>query len=459
MTINSEFFANSEPAVALEMFSAGWCNLQCKYCYIPKTDFLKTVHSNIIERIKDGRLLNDVEKMFGKDLESLSHWGTEPTLTTSLFKEFYEQAFLKFPKLNKIFLSSNFMTPTKNIINFVNEIVPRSKRINISIQMSLDGPSWLTDINRGVGSTEKIKNNIKEFFRHADLDTHEITCNFKPTICDDEIEKLSDIKKLSEYYRFFDDLMTEIFEIVGDRKIGMSRFVNPTVAVPWNYTKKDGINFYKIHMNQKELAEKEKYNYIFKPDSFYQTRYIEKLNHMREFHIKQKMFTCSAGDSCFGAGDIDNLLYSCHRSFYLIYDEYRNACKEWPLDAETMEGMACGRDKVLKDLTTTDYKNRLETAKVLYVNRAYHDFAKHRITSSVAMLRQLAEIGQISKIYKDLYLSSELAKFVLVGMCQMDNVMASSTFEVPSFALFKLFGNGTFEQIIKDYIKKQKEGK
>jgi hypothetical protein len=82
MNLNEKFFSSRDVAVAVEMFSAGWCNLQCKYCYIPKTDFLRTVHKNIIEKIKNGSLLEEISKIFGEDLESLSHWGTEPTLTT-----------------------------------------------------------------------------------------------------------------------------------------------------------------------------------------------------------------------------------------------------------------------------------------------------------------------------------------------------------------------------------------
>ena len=171
------------------------------------------------------------------------------------------------------------------------------------------------------------------------------------------------------------------------------------------------------------------------------------------------MFTCSAGDSCFGSGDLDGKLYSCHRTFYLPYTEYRNACKEWPLDQETMEGMKNERDTVLKNISVANLNDKMQTAKVLYVNRCYHDFTKHKISSCVAIIRELAETNQISKVYKNLDLASELARFSLVGSCQMDNVITSSAFEVPSLSTFRLFGNGVFEEILKNWLLKEKEEK
>ena len=73
--------------VAAELFSAGWCNLACKYCYIPKTDFLKGIHKSIINSIEDGTYIKDLKEMYGDKLESLAHWGTEPTLTVKKFKK------------------------------------------------------------------------------------------------------------------------------------------------------------------------------------------------------------------------------------------------------------------------------------------------------------------------------------------------------------------------------------
>jgi len=458
MTINSEFFPNSNTAVAMELFAAGWCNLSCKYCYIPKTDFLKTIHSKIIKRIEDGSMLKDLEEMFGESLESLSHWGTEPTLTTGLFKEFYEQAIVKFPKLNRVMLSSNFMTPSKNIIKFVNEILPKTKKLEVAIQMSLDGPAWITDENRSGGSAVVIMRNIKEFLAGVDITAHNITLNFKPTINKKILTKLCNIEELKEYYLFYDNFFSEMNQVLDLTKIRIANSVNPTVAVPDTYSKEDGINFYKLTMNQLELACKEKYNFITPPSSFYYSRYREKVNYFREYHTKQKMFTCSAGDSCFAGGDLDDTIYSCHRSFYIPYKEYENSCKEWPLDEENTNGIKQGRVETMKNLTISNFKNKKEMARTLYVSRCYHDFTKHRLTTQVATIRELAYINQMSPIYKNLGLAVEFSKFLQAGYCHMDNITSSNCYEISNLGNFRLFGNGTFEQYCKMLIEEEKRG-
>ena len=80
-------FYSHPVVVASEIFAAGWCNLNCKYCYIPKTDFLKKIHKSILERIEDGTLLEELKNTYGENLTSISHWGTEPTLTVGKFKK------------------------------------------------------------------------------------------------------------------------------------------------------------------------------------------------------------------------------------------------------------------------------------------------------------------------------------------------------------------------------------
>jgi sulfatase maturation enzyme AslB (radical SAM superfamily) len=131
--------------VATELFASGWCNLSCKYCYIPKTDFLKEIHKDIIQKIQDDRYIDTLIDMFGEDLEAISHWGTEPSLTVKLFKRFYEKADKAFPKLKTIKISSNFMTPPDNIFTWITEILPTSKELDVEIQVSCDGPPSITD--------------------------------------------------------------------------------------------------------------------------------------------------------------------------------------------------------------------------------------------------------------------------------------------------------------------------
>ena len=76
--------------VALELFSAAWCNLDCTYCYIPKHNkFIVEKHKKIIEEVIEVVVIVDrIKKLYGNQLKVVSHWGTEPSLTIQHFGPF-----------------------------------------------------------------------------------------------------------------------------------------------------------------------------------------------------------------------------------------------------------------------------------------------------------------------------------------------------------------------------------
>jgi sulfatase maturation enzyme AslB (radical SAM superfamily) len=47
----------SSMSVAGEIFTSGYCNLNCSYCYIEKTDYLKKLHQDIIKKIQTGDII------------------------------------------------------------------------------------------------------------------------------------------------------------------------------------------------------------------------------------------------------------------------------------------------------------------------------------------------------------------------------------------------------------------
>lgn len=450
MSINKYF--DHPVAVAAELFSAGWCNLHCKYCYIPKADFLKDVHKVIIEKIESGEMISDLKEIFGKELTDISHWGTEPTLTTGKFKDFYKQAIEEFPNLKNISLSSNFMTNPENLVKFVLDILPKERVFNITMQVSLDGPAYITDANRLGGATDQIIKNClyvtKEL--NARNKVHKLHMHLKPTIGADNIKTLSDFDKTEEYYDFFDDFMYE-WVSVGNN-IDISRNCDPTLVTPSEYTAEDGRNFYKLILNQIEL-KKHKYKAISSPESNYFERFRSKLWFYREFHTKHRMFTCSAGDSQMGIGDLPNSMHSCHRSFYLDNDKYINAAKEYGLDNMTLQGIDTGRNDVLADKYIVNTRDDKQVIKMLYLSRAHHDFTKHRLSFGVSAVLELARAGQVSKCYNDPQMALMLAYFSQVFDCPMDDIVLSGSTMMKPIPTFKIFGNGVFENILSRILK------
>src|SRR6056297_694264 len=129
-------------AVAAELFSAAWCNLDCTYCYIPKhNEKIKEKHQTIIRELKEVYpLIERLKKIYGENLQILSHWGAEPSLTIEHFKDFYVQAVKEFPNLNTISFSSNFLQNTQKVADFIKEF-PQDRKFEFDVQMSLDGPT------------------------------------------------------------------------------------------------------------------------------------------------------------------------------------------------------------------------------------------------------------------------------------------------------------------------------
>jgi uncharacterized Fe-S cluster-containing radical SAM superfamily protein len=444
----NEFFKNDEN-VSIELFSAGWCNLNCKYCYIPKGDYTKDVHAKVLKRIKDGSLITEMKELFGTTLTRISHWGTEPTLTVTQFGDFYKQVVEEFPNFEGIMLSSNFMTNPQNIITFIRDIFPRTKPLEIKVQISIDGPSWLTDNNRTGGSTELIIKNATAFLQAIkEMDTpHTVLTNVKSTMSAEGMNILSDLEKCREYYQFFDDLLRS-WEPLARKGLVIPNMINPTIVVPYAYTKQDGINFDKVFVNQ--LALDGEYEFA-KPYCYYDGMFRKRMVTSQEYFVKARMFLCSAGRNSHALTETPGKLATCHRGFYMDSQEYYDALGNSP-DEITKEGLDAKRTQLLGEKVMCDYTDRKERVKFVYRNRMIHDFAKMQSTYGVSLSRELAEAGQISACYKDPRWAQLLHMMTQLPRCHLDDVVISGSGLVQGSFYYRLFGNGFVERIIERYV-------
>jgi len=144
--------------------SSGVCNLNCSYCYIPKDVSIQgKINQSIIKAIENGDYLKYIEKLFGNKLESLSLWGTEPTLNIPVMIKynFFDDLFRLEPNLNSISLSTNLISNYNRLYQFyehINQLAIKYNKPNfkIDVQLSIDGHKPITDKNRGQNMTEKI---------------------------------------------------------------------------------------------------------------------------------------------------------------------------------------------------------------------------------------------------------------------------------------------------------------
>jgi len=169
---------------ACEIFAAAVCNLKCRYCYLPKTESMRSLHRRVLERAREGLYIEDLKRISEESLEYFSLWGTEPTLGLKDFRPSLPQLMRTFPKLRNFSFSSNLMTRPQEILEFVEDLTRFERDLKFELQISLDGPSWITDANRVGGASETI---VRHFFEitkglnKMSLGRVEVEMHLKPT--------------------------------------------------------------------------------------------------------------------------------------------------------------------------------------------------------------------------------------------------------------------------------------
>jgi len=443
--------------VAAEIFAASWCNLDCTYCNIPKHNkMIKDKHEIIIkEIIAVDPVIDRLTKVIGEKLEVISHWGSEPTLTLQFFKGFYEKAVDVFPKLNMVTMSSNFMTNPSVISNFILNDLPKKRPMEIRVQMSLDGEAWVTEVNRGEGTTEKVQDNIITFIenlnRQEDI-VHKVSVHFKPTMSKEQYAKLLVDDNLFNHYQFFDHLAERMVKANRFKNVELQLACDPTVVCPDKYTVEDGKVLATFYRKVEGLRKANLFKHVVPSFAAYYGQFERIKTYANELYTKAKMFTCSAGDSQFG---ISEYIHPCHDTFYLPYDDVQDAIRNDMgriNSSREAENLDTGRTFSARDALTKklDGMTQHDADKYQYHMRSFHDFFKFRVSYSVAVITAMAKCGQVSECYKDDDMATMLAIFATVRhSCPTGNAQYTGSVHLTDIAYFRLFGNGLLEEFLK----------
>ena len=222
------------------------CNLSCKYCYIQKNqDFLNEIDKSIVEN--QSQLLTEVlnlDKDAKYTVQSITFWGGEPFLYYSrLFSILHKNHLIeRFPYLKEFIFSTNFtldyeIEGIQAILNLLRQEHP-NRKFKIKIQLSIDGPEFINDKNRGVGSTQKFINNYNRLKELSyDKSKIQIQLSFKPTLLKEDLYQFQDINNLYQYFKFF-----EQFNYCGMW----------TLASPQDWNKDDGLFYSYIYEQLKK---------------------------------------------------------------------------------------------------------------------------------------------------------------------------------------------------------------
>lgn len=431
----------SKQTEAAEIVTTGYCPFNCSYCYIPKTEMMKEIHEKIRKWIKSGKFIDALEAQYGDRLKFLGFWGTEPTLT--LLEIPMEEVFERFPNLEDISFSTAMMTDPNILVEFTKNLV--GHKVRLKVQVSLDGPAWLTDTNRMPGAAKKIPENLKkviELLSDTDLKDVKVEFSWKATHSIENIRGFLDQpERVKGYYDYFTTMNEMLEKANGNPNITPPKHFVPTLVVPGKYTSQDGRDF----ANYVKLIHK----------MGFETTYTGRLWRLFEYSdelVKRRQFSCSAADSNLG---LSKNVHMCHRTFYYDYPEYIKTI----LGAESSVGNVENWDVTVFEKSSVDFINRnfiidpndkWELARFHYTMRGYHDFWRHQLAYCYSMIKELARAGQASEVFlEDEWLLNLFAVFLNVAMsCPMENLLNTGSIHLQPVSMIRMFGNGAFEEFV-----------
>ena len=448
---------NTERAVAAELLSSSVCNAACTYCFIPKVPSLKEFLPPIKNKLGGG-YIEDLKRSFGENLECLTLWGTEPLTTLSQWNDEIPNILKAFPKLNKLGFSTNMFRDPQILMDFINYLPKNRENLNFDIQISIDGPPEITDNNRGIGATKRITEHfikLLELLNNVDLGQLTISFCFKSTIDIKNIEWFNESpSRLWGYFFFFDMLIASAVKTNKNKNVHLNLNGIPSLAVPGFFTVENGISFSNFCKNLKEIEyanfHRNIFLYIHGDFNHYEIQMKRILKYGNEFHEKQTMFTCSAGDSNFQLDCYDNV-HMCHRTLFYESKEFVNALIKNEYGTNRPESASAGMIENVQKNWVVKNNDQKEINRFMYNLGNYHHFALPKLNLVLPVIFELAYSGQILDKYLDRTEASWLGLFIMtVISCPAENILNNGTIHLPSLSLLRLFGNGAFEHI-KEY--------
>jgi sulfatase maturation enzyme AslB (radical SAM superfamily) len=445
----------SQQAVAGEIFTSGYCNLNCSYCYIEKNDHLKKLHQDIIKKIQTGEYVKELQSLYGGQLECLAFWGTEPLLTLDLIIPILPKILDTFPKLREFSFSTNLMVNPLSVIKFI-QALPKDRDISVKVQISIDGPPEVTDKNRQGSATITIKSNFLKVLRllqNEELGKKKVKFHFKSTWSIENLNWLNGEESRYRYYFYFFDEWIDLAKGINKQKnIHLDLNGIPSMSVPGTYSSEDGKIWAKTCWHLKRLSDEQRQRPFLKHQNSlfnaYTYRLIRLFDFSREFFSKPDMFSCSAGRSQNQLGELQDL-HLCHRSLFMNHPEYEKELRNegnWDFHLQQKD-----RIKLVKEKHIVDINNQLEVDRVFYTWSCFQTFSKHKTATTLALIKELVYSKQISEDFADENLATLFSIFINYALgCPMENILQTGSLFTTPVSLFRLFGNGAFQIILEE---------
>ena len=425
----------------LSLYFSAKCQLNCSYCYVAKnSNKMAEIHKQIRDSLINGtyiQILKDKTKLYKDQIKTIGLWGAEPYLNLDLFDCIIKELIDWFPNFCQIQMSTNMIGNPNLYLKMFKSIdlllKEKNRKFNIDMQFSIDGPEWITDNNRGRGTTKKLLNNVKELLSNLNNFSDNLSFYFhsKTTLNLDNIKEMAEDKnKTFKFFKFFDDWTKETKEIFESPHISFCFDPLPTFAAPIEASVEDGKILKKWYSLIAELNDLDFPN-LKKPF----------LNQLLSFNLKSfingnihfNIGNCGAG---FGAISFTpfNDFAVCHHLFHHYYEDTNSTIV-----------------KLLSSFSVKKDKDK-DWYRFHYINRLNSDFIQLKWIFHKGLMYLLAEAEQIDKKWiKD----EQLLKLSFVTILSMScKTLAATNYGsqwLSDVGAYRLFFNGAIDELIKYY--------
>lgn len=426
------------------------CNLKCKYCYIDKSPALQKIDALLAESFNGDYYINFMKKIFNKsDLQRIEFWGGEPSYGLIRAIPTVKEAIEYFPNLADFMMSTNLTTETciDDLFNFwsIFKNYPYRK-FHFTLQLSIDGPTYINDFNRGEKVTERFTKNfsklvykLQKFLKK--VPNLSITAVFKETLDNYAISLLQTKESVIEYFQFL-----EQYKVITDNYL--SNYNNfeffpggPNTAAPSPHSSEDGKRFGNFCKLCNEVVKENKNKKYF----YYYNNIMPFTN--GALHTPKTLTEgcgfCGSGDNVVGLLP-NKLLSGCHNGFVELITDYKN---HMPEDDDYQI------DKKLFTYNNDYQKNMIfsvEDWKIYEKQvKAYCPESCFQVAEMTALILQMAEAGQIDKKYISVEEAVRGAHFIqsVTSNCMRNNLQTTGSKYIPEIGFIRLFLNGAKEEI------------
>lgn len=438
---------NSNRSIAI-LYPCGVCNLNCRYCQIDKNPVLKDIDAALEDSFKGDYYFNRIKEYFPRRdmLKRVETWGGEPFLHMDRVYPLVHQLINYYPYFMSMFSSTNFAYDSwfDQFIGLMNCFAKYPDRnFTYELQLSVDGPPYINDRNRGEGVTDRCIKNFNKLINYIKADKFPknimLMINLKGTWDLQAIYDLNNKDKLIEFYQFYENTYLE--NVIELKKDNIQCFPSiPNVAVPSPVTKADGKIFAELVKKCREIEQENLVYHYFKYYNFI-TPFMS--NNVCNTTYVQQVCTCGTGDSLVGFLP-NNMMSSCHEGFVQFVERY----KQYASTSSKTDKVICFDQFVneqTESMCLSDDGYELHEFKM----SMYNCDSPSRLATDTAMIMALA----MADLIDDQYLDEKRALFAASAIqnsgayCIKDNYNVTGSFTIQPDGMFKLLLNGALEYL------------